>query len=104
MAEFSYYYLACEDFMVAGQEDQHTLEDLESIYPDLDQESACNYALYALPAQSWLNLESDFNSIAGYIERLRVWGRAGYQQSIDQHRIITKATEDIKAQLEAKKN
>ena len=66
-----YYLDACDDFKVAGQEDELTEEELKEEYPGIDLASACYWAVYGWNTQNWLTVESQMAAIANYVERLR---------------------------------
>lgn len=90
---------ACDNWKTVGREDEYTVEDMAIHYPGLARIDACGFAVFGLPTQEWLTMESDIGTTTAAIERLRVLLESANRQLIEQYDIITKATEEIKETL-----
>ncbi len=76
---------ACEAFQEAGQEDFLSLDEVEERYPGLDQQYACDFAVYGLAPEAQMYFEAELIELKAYTDKLRARIQFYIQQLINQY-------------------
>lgn len=71
LGQARFYLEACDAFESVGDEDAYNLEEVRALYPGIDLQSACYWAVYGWNTQNFITVEDILIDMTGYANRLR---------------------------------
>jgi hypothetical protein len=76
---------ACEDYQEVGNEGRLTLEEIQIAYPGVDEQYACNFAIYGSSPEDQLDFEAELIELEAYADKLRSRIEFYIQQLLNQY-------------------
>jgi len=76
---------ACEAFQLSDEEGFLSLNEVQEQYPGLDQQYACDFAVYGLSPEAQMDFEAELIELKAYTDKLRARIQFYIQQLLNQY-------------------